>query len=131
MLRVPTPLPDALEELVGDVIGAAIAVHRELGPGLLETAYQRALSIELDARGIDHEVERLVPIMFRQSILCHQRLDLVAGDQVIVEVKAVDRLAPVHLAQVISYLRATNLRVALLINFNVALLKHGIRRVIL
>lgn len=130
-LRIPTPLPDDLEGLVGDVIGAAIAVHRELGPGLLEAAYQRALSIELDMRGIGHDVERQVPIMFRNAILCHQRIDLVADDRVIVEVKSVERLAPLHIAQVISYLRATGIRIALLLNFNVPVLKQGIRRVVL
>lgn len=131
MLRIATPLPPDGEKLVSEVIGAALAVHRELGPGLLEAAYQRALSIELDNRGVSHDVERRVPILFRGSLLCEQRLDLVVDDRVIVEVKAIERLAPIHIAQAISYLRATGLRIALLVNFNVPVLKAGIRRIVL
>jgi GxxExxY protein len=130
MLRIPTHLPDELEALASQVIGACVDVHRELGPGLIEVAYQRAVSIELVARGIAHETERVVPVLFKGSVLCSQRIDLVVDDRLIVELKAVERLSPLHLAQVISHLRATRLSIALLINFNVPVLKAGIRRLV-
>jgi GxxExxY protein len=131
MLRVPTRLSDEVEATVAVVIGACVAVHRELGPGLLEAAYRRAIAVEFECLGVSHDVERVVPIVFRGVTVCHHRLDLVVEDQVILELKAVERLAPVHLAQALSYLRVTRMPVALLINFNVPVLKAGIRRVVL
>lgn len=98
---------------------------------MLEVIYQRAVAIELESRGISHEIERPIPVMFRGQLLCHQRLDLLVDSQVILELKAVERLTPVHLAQTISYLRVAGLRVALLVNFNVPVLREGIRRVVL
>ena len=120
-----------MNELTGEIISACITVHRELGPGLLEAFYQRALAFELSARGVTHDVERTFPVTFRGQVLGHQRIDLVVDERVIVELKAVDRVGPVHFAQAISYLRATGLHVALLINFNVPVLKAGIRRIVL
>jgi GxxExxY protein len=131
MRQVPAPLPGGIDHVTSDIISACIAVHRELGPGLLETVYQRAVSIELDARGVSHDLERAVPILFKGELLGHHRLDLIVDDRVIVELKAVDRLSPVHTAQAISYLRVTGLRLALLVNFNVPILKAGIRRIVL
>lgn len=130
-LRSRSQFPVALENLVTESIGACISVHRELGPGMLEVIYQRAVAIELESRGISHEIERPIPVMFRGQLLCHQRLDLLVDSQVILELKAVERLTPVHLAQTISYLRVAGLRVALLVNFNVPVLREGIRRVVL
>ena len=130
-LRIPSPLDPGLEQVISEVIGACIAVHRELGPGLLETIYHRAVAIELNSRGISHEVERSIPIVFKGELVCHQRLDLIVDERVVVELKSVERLVPLHVAQTISYLRATKLRAALLVNFNVALLKDGIRRIVL
>jgi len=121
----------ATNEITGEIISACITVHRELGPGLLETFYQRALAFELSVRGVSHDVERTFPVTFRGLVLGHQRIDLVVDERVIVELKAVDRIGPVHVAQAISYLRATGLHVALLINFNVPVLKAGIRRIVL
>lgn len=124
-------LPDGINQLTSDIISACIAVHRELGPGLLEVVYQRAVSIELNSRGVSHDVERSVPITFKGELLGHHRLDLIVDEQVIVELKAVDRLSPLHVAQALSYLRVTGLRLALLVNFNVHVLKSGIRRIAL
>jgi GxxExxY protein len=113
------------------VIGCCITVHRELGPGLVETIYHRAACYELEAHSIQFEREKPVPIMYRGKRLFVHRLDLVVGEQLLVELKAVERLHPVHHAQVLSELRASKLRVALLVNFNVPLLPQGIRRIVL
>ena len=131
MLRIATKLDDQLEQLVHDTIGCFIAVHCELGPGLVEPAYQRAAECELEARGIPFEHEKKVPIMYRNTRVYTHRLDLVVGSKILVELKAVDRLHPVHQAQVLSGLRAAKLPIALLINFNVAILPHGIKRFVL
>lgn len=129
--RVPEPLPEELTILSGTIIAACLSVHRHLGPGLLEAIYQRAVSVELDARGISHDVERTWPVRFRGTLVGHHRIDLIVDERVIVELKAVDRLTPQHIAQALSYLRVANLRLALLISFNVPTLREGIRRVVL
>jgi GxxExxY protein len=117
--------------LTGEVIAAAIEVHRELGPGLLESAYRACLRHELESRGLEVECERDVPLRYRGVRLdCGYRLDLVVERQVVVEAKAVQLLQPVHTAQVLTYLRLTGLEVGLLLNFNVALMKDGVRRMI-
>lgn len=131
MLRIPSPLSDELELLVTKTIGCCVAVHKELGPGLLETVYARAVRIELGFSGMTFDSERLVPISYRGVYLCNQRLDLVVQEQIIVELKSVERLNPVHRAQVVSYLRTTGLRIGLLVNFNVSAIQEGLRRVIL
>ena len=131
MLRIESRLSDDLEKLVRDVIGCCLAVHRELGPGLLEAIYTRAVGMELGARGIPFEAEKAVPVLYRGRPLCHQRLDLFIDKRVVLEIKSVDLLHLIHRAQVISYLRVTGARVGLLVNFNVPVLKQGIRRVVL
>jgi GxxExxY protein len=113
------------------VIGAAIAVHRELGPGFLESIYSHALRLELDARGFAFECEKPVAVMYRGVAIPGQRVDFVVDRRMIVEVKAVAALEPIHLAQVLSYLKTTGLRLGLLFNFHERLLAHGIRRVAL
>jgi GxxExxY protein len=130
-LRVSSSLPDDLESLIRLVIGCCVTVHRELGPGLLEAVYPRAIAMDLDEHGICYSMEKTVPIRYRGRILCHQRIDLFVDDRLVVEVKSVERLIPIHVAQVINYLRVTGSRAGLLINFNVPLLKHGIRRIVL
>ena len=111
------------------VIGAAMEVHRTLGPGLLESAYQECLCRELSVRGIPFERERALPVEYKNVRLeCGYRLDLLVAGAVVVEVKAVEAIAPVHEAQLLTYLRLGGWRVGLLINFNVVLLKQGIRR---
>lgn len=130
-LHVPSNLPPDLEDLVRQTIGCCLAVHRELGPGLLEKVYVRAIAIELESRGIRFSTEKTVPILYRGRLICRQRIDLLVDERVVVEVKSVERLSPVHVAQIINYLRVTGARVGLLVNFNVPLLKQGIRRIVL
>ena len=118
-------------ELTDRIIGAAIAVHRALGPGLLESAYEACLVFELMARQLRVERQVALPIVYRGNrIDCGYRLDLVVEGVVIVELKAVERLLPLHDAQVLTYLKLSGLRVGLLLNFNVPLLKDGVRRLI-
>jgi len=131
MLRVPTRLSDEVEDLIHRTIGCCIAVHRELGPGLLESIYSRAVCIELDAEHIRFEREKLIPVTYRDQLLCSQRVDIVVEKQIVLEIKSVERLHPVHHAQVLSYLRVSKLPVGLLMNFNVAVLKEGLDRIVL
>jgi GxxExxY protein len=120
---------DVVNRISQAVIGCAIEVHRFLGPGLLESAYESCLEHELIAKGHRVECQRGVPIVYRGLRLdCGYRLDLVVDDTVIVEVKSVEHLLALHSAQVISYLKLTGLPLGLLINFNVGLLKQGVRR---
>lgn len=130
MLRIATPLAEDVEQLVERTIGCCIRVHRALGPGLLERIYCRAIAIELDMAGLPFERERLFEVRYRGHVLSEHHLDLVVAGAILLEVKAVDRLAPVHQAQVMSYLRASGLRVGLLMNFNTAVLPDGLRRII-
>jgi len=130
MLRIQSPLSDDLERLAHDVIGCCVQVHRALGPGLLETIYARAVGIELAAQAIPFEAEKSFPVFYRGSLLCHQRLDLLVADRIVLEVKSVERLDSIHVAQVLSYLHVADVRLGLLINFNESILKSGIRRVI-
>jgi len=120
------------EDLTEQIIGAAIAVHRELGPGLLESAYAACLCREMALGGLRVRKEVDVPVMYKGVQLdCGYRLDLVVNDAVVVEVKAIDRLEAIHEAQLITYLRLTGMQVGLLINFNVAVLKDGVTRRVL
>ena len=131
MLRIPSPLPDELEDLVHRTIGCCIVVHRALGPGLLEHICSRAVCLELEAAGISFEAEKQIPVWYRDQLLCYQRLDLVVAQQIVLEIKSVERLNPVHHAQLLSYMRASGLRVGLLMNFNVPVLQDGLRRIVL
>ncbi|HEY3043439.1 MAG TPA: GxxExxY protein [Vicinamibacterales bacterium] len=130
-LRIASALPPELDALVEQVIGALLAVHRELGSGMSEGVYAAATRLELRERGIPFETEKTFPVRYREKLLCHQRLDLFVDQRLVIEIKSVERLHPVHRAQVVSYLRLTGARVGLLVNFNVPLLKQGIRRVVL
>lgn len=114
------------------VVGAAIAVHRALDPGLLESAYQSALAAELDFQGVPFEREWPIPILYRDRALdTHYRLDFLVGGLLIVELKAVETILPVHTAQLLTYLRISGFRTGLLINFNVPVLRQGIIRRVL
>jgi GxxExxY protein len=120
-----------LNRITESIIGAAIEVHRALGPGLLESAYEACLAFELAQRGLQVEQQKPLPVLYREVKLdCGYRLDLLVEEAVIVEVKAVDRLMPIHQAQLLSYLKLSGCKVGLLINFNVKVLKDGIRRVV-
>ncbi len=122
---------DQLDLITRRIIGAAIQVHKALGPGLLESAYQACLAYELGELGLKVEQEKPLPVVYRQvRVDCGYRMDLVVEDRVIVEIKAVEALAPIHNAQMMSYLRLSSLHVGLLINFHVRVLKDGIRRVV-
>jgi GxxExxY protein len=120
------------DTLTGKIIEAAIQVHRELGPGLLESVYEVCLCHELSLNGLKIERQKVIPIFYRGIKLDGgYRLDLIVEDQVIVEIKAVSELLPVHEAQLLSYLKQIGGGRGLLINFNVKLLKQGIRRLII
>jgi GxxExxY protein len=120
-----------LNRLTQRIIGAAIEVHRHLGPGLLESAYETCLAYELQELGLGFERQKPLPLVYKEIHLEQgYRIDLLVEQQVVVEVKVVDRIAPVHEAQVLSYLRFSECRIGLLLNFNVKLLKDGIRRFI-
>jgi GxxExxY protein len=113
------------------IIGAAIEVHRGLGPGLLESAYEACLVYELGILGLKVETQKPLPLVYKSIKLdCGYRIDLLIEDKVIVELKAVDQILPIHHAQVLSYLKLTGCKVGLLINFNEKLLKHGIHRIV-
>ena len=122
---------DRLNRITENIIGAAIQVHRTLGPGLLESAYVACLAYELNKRGLSTEEQKPVPLVYEEVKLeCGYRMDLLVERSVVVEVKSVEALAPIHEAQVLSYLRLSGCKLALLINFNVTVLKDGIRRFI-
>jgi GxxExxY protein len=122
---------DRLDLLTRRIIGAAIEVHRVPGPGLLESAYEACLAFELTQSGLSFRQQVPLPVRYKQVQLdCGYRLDLLVEDAIVVEVKAVDALAPIHQAQIMSYLRLAEKKVGLLINFNVRVLKQGLKRVV-
>ena len=113
----------------GKIIGAAIEIHRALGPGLLESAYETCLIYELRLRKLKVEPQKSMPVFYKDVMLdCGYRADLVVENQVIVEIKSVNTLAPIYEAQLLSYLKLSDCKIGLLINFNVKILKEGIRR---
>ncbi len=120
-----------INHLTDQIIGAAIEVHRTLGPGFLESTYEKALSIELNLRNVAHVCEAPVSLTYKNRPVGEGRLDMLVSGQVIVELKAIDKLAPIHHAQVISYLKATGHPIGLLINFNAEVLKDGLKRIVL
>jgi len=115
--------------LTDAIIGAAITVHRELGPGLLESVYEKCLAFELANRDFSATTQQEIPVSYKNlTVDCGFRADLIVENKVLIELKSVDQLIPVHTAQVLTYLKLSNLRTGLLINFNVPLLKSGIKR---
>ena len=121
-----------IDRLSNKIIGLAIETHRQLGPGLLESAYQQSLAYELSKNAIPFELEKKIPVMYKSvNIDCAYRADMVVDNKILLELKSVDRLLPVHEAQVLTYLKLSGLRLGMLINFNVTSLKRGIRRIIL
>ncbi len=123
---------DRANELSNQIIGAAIEVHKTLGPGLLESAYQACHQRELELRGVALQTEVALPLEYKGVKLeCGYRMDEVVDGLVVVEIKAVDCLQPIHEAQLLTYLRLTGLWLGLLINFNVPVLKQGIKRMVL
>lgn len=129
-MTLPSEERDSLTQLV---IGAAIEVHRELGPGLLESVYQKCLCRELRIQGIEYQAQTRLPIIYKGEVIDEEFfvLDFFVPDRLVVEIKAVEKLLPIHEAQLLTYLRLSKSRVGLLINFNVPLLKDGIKRMVL
>ena len=126
------PLPKETELTASHVVDAAVKIHSALGPGLLETVYEKCLGIELQKRGIDYQRQVSVPVTYEGiTVEPGLRLDLIASNCVVVELKSVEKLLPVHEAQILTYLKLSGMRLGLLLNFNVALMKQGIRRIIL
>ena len=122
---------ERLNAITGKIIAAAITVHRALGSGLLESAYEAFTAFELVQDGLRVEQQKPLPVIYRDVKLdCGYRLDLLVEGEVIVEIKAIDSLAPIHDAQLMSYLKLSGCRVGLLINFNVTILKDGTRRIV-
>lgn len=130
MFQIQHPdVDEEVDSLTGNIIGAAIEVHRSIGPGLLESAYQACLLYELRLRRLKVESQKPLPVFYKDVLIdCGYRLDMVVENQVVVEIKSVGSLAGVHEAQLLSYLKLGEYRVGLLINFNVKTLKDGIRR---
>lgn len=119
------------DEISDAVIGACIEIHQHLGPGLLESAYEECLCHELSVRGIPFERQKPLPVIYKSVKLdCGYRIDLVVAGKLIVELKTVDTLLPIHEAQLLTYLKLSNLPVGLLINFHVPILKHGLKRIV-
>src|SRR5262245_34090812 len=126
-MRLGLGAAERLNLVTREIIASAIEVHRHLGPGLLESAYEECLCLELSLRGLGFQRQVAAPVEYKGLKLnCSYRLDLLVEDSVIVEIKALDEILPVHSAQVLTYLKATNKKVGLLINFNVPILKSGI-----
>ena len=119
-------------ELSKVILGAAIEVHRQLGPGLLESAYEECLAHELSLRNVPFEKQKAIPVIYKGVALdCGFRADILVDNKVLVELKAVDELAPIHDAQVLTYLKLTHCKLGLLLNFNVLLMRDGMKRVAL
>ena len=119
------------DELSRRVIGCAIEVHRNLGPGLLESTYRQCLAYELSHAGLSFQMEVPLPVRYKETLLdCGYRIDLLVNGDLVVEAKSVETLLPIHHAQILTYMRLSKAPLGLLINFNVPLLKDGIKRVI-
>jgi len=119
-------------DLTERVIGLAIEAHRRLGPGLLESAYEECLCFELKSAGVGYRRQVALPIIYKAVRLdCGYRMDLLVQDHLIIEIKAVEQLLPIHSAQMLTYLRLSGQKVGLLINFNSVVLKDGLKRVVL
>ena len=120
----------ANNSLTESIIGAAIEVHRELGPGLLESVYEKCFAFELADRGFRVAIQQEISVGYKGLVFeCGFRADLIVNETVLIELKAIDQLLPVHTAQVLTYLKLSSLKTGLLINFNVPLLKSGIKRI--
>jgi len=120
-----------INKITEKIIGCAIEVHRHLGPGLLEAIYEKALCYELDENHVIYERQVLIPVIYKGFNLGDSRIDLLVENEIIVELKSVDKMYPLHEAQVLSYLKMAGKRLGLLINFNLPVLKNGIKRIIL
>ncbi len=127
----PVTDAQALKQLTERIIGCAIEVHKQLGPGLLEGTYEAALCIELQNAGLRHVRQPIFPVIYKGQTIGEYRLDLIVADTVVVEIKSVERFDPIFEAQVLSYLRVAHKKVGLLINFKSRLLRDGIKRYVI
>ncbi len=130
-LKIVSSLTEKHEQLIQKVIGVAIEVHRHLGPGFIESIYERALYHELQLQGIPFEKQVDIIVPYKDTSIPGQRLDLIIDNFLILELKAVEEIKPIHEAQLLSYLKSTKLKVGLIINFKVKQLKSGIKRIVL
>ena len=120
------------DKLSNDIIKSAIEVHKNLGPGLLENTYKQCLAYEFSKAGISYNLECEIPIKYKEiQISCGYRIDILVEDNIVVELKSVEKIIPIHEAQVLTYMKLSNKKIGLLINFNVKLLKDGIKRFVL
>ena len=127
----PVKESEALKQLTERIIGCAIEVHRQLGPGLLEQTYEAALCIELQNAGVNFVRQPIFPVLYKGQTIGEYRLDLIVADAVVIEIKSVERFDPIFEAQILSYLRFTGKKVGLLINFKSRLLRDGLKRYVL
>ena len=125
------PIPADVEAVARHCIDAGMDVHRHLGPGFREVVYERAFCLELNSRGIAYESEKRIIVPYKSWMIPGQRIDLIVEGKVLIELKVVPRLRKIHQQQVISYLKASGLRLGLLLNFNTRLLREGLKRVVL
>lgn len=126
------PIPQQTEEIASEVLNASFRVHKNLGPGLLESVYEKCLGFELSKAGLAYESQLALPIQYDGNLIeGGLRIDLLVGGLVLVELKAVEKLLPIHEAQTLTYLKLANLRLGLLLNFNTERLKEGIKRIVL
>lgn len=131
-LKQHSDMPAELDELSRRVVDACFAVHKELGPGLLERIYEEALVLELKHRSIFVESQKVVPVFYKgQKLSSDYRVDLVVNNQIVVELKTVDRIIPVHEAQLISYMKLLSAPLGFIVNFSESLIRDGIKRVVL
>lgn len=122
----------SLNDITGQIVDASVAIHKELGPGLLERIYEDALCYELECRDLNYERQKELTVPYKTITLPTKfRLDLIVEGEIIVELKQCEKLLPIHEAQIMTYLKITNRRIGLLLNFNETLMKHGIKRIIL
>jgi GxxExxY protein len=131
MVTLETKETEKTDDIAEKVIGAAIEVHRALGPGLLESAYEECLCRELGLRSLKFERQVALPVSYKGAALdCGYRLDVVVENSIILELKSIERIEGIHVAQLLTYLKLSGFRVGYLINFNVSILKNGIKRVV-
>ena len=126
-----TPIPADVEAVARECINVGIEVHRHLGPGFREVVYERAFCLELNSRGVEFEAEKRILVPYKSWMIAGQKIDLIIQGKVLIELKAVPRLRKIHQQQTISYLKATGLRLGLLMNFNTRLLRDGLKRIVL
>jgi GxxExxY protein len=131
LTKVEAPIPPEVEDIGHRVIGVGITVHRILGPGFKERIYHRAFCLELEEQGLSYEREKRILVPYKRWQIEGHIVDLIVAGVVIVELKVLERLAEVHRLQVLSYLKATGLRLGYMMNFNTEVLKHGTKRVVL